>query len=67
METVPRAGWQHPGRGAASPPHGRQWARVRELGSCALPTAPLGFPVQGEMSPASSPQLCFPLGVSPLC
>lgn len=43
METVPRAGWQHPGRGAASPPHGSRWARGRELVSCA-PHSPPGPP-----------------------
>lgn len=43
METVPRAGWQHPGRAAASPPHGRRWVRVREPVSCA-PHSPPGPP-----------------------
>lgn len=66
METVPRAGWQHPGRGAASPPHGSQWARVWELVSCAPHSLP-GLPVQGEMSLASSLQLCLPLGASQPC
>ena len=67
METVPRAGWQHPGSRAASPPCRSRWARVGEPGSRA-PHGPPGSPNAAEKSPASSPpQLCFPLGASRPC
>lgn len=75
METVLRAGWQHPGRGAASPPHGSRWARVRELVSSA-PHSPFGAPnamgnesgiisaallPSGSIPPLLSPFVPFPL------
>lgn len=75
METVPRAGWQHPGRGTASPPHGSWWAGVRELVSCA-PHCPPGPPnargnessiifaallPSGRIPPLLSPFVPFPV------